>query len=300
MERKSFFFMPLFLALFLLSCGKEEIENIPDGHTLVYFTRDQKITLNGGLMIYLQRQNNPGLRAAKFMQNETDTGLGNIVLPNGNYYFTAVGYTLAGPLAVSGQVYYCGVVNNGEPVLLDGGVRTFDISLGSNSSYDFCSRPVFGPASYINTAPNPDTLMLVNKIWDCTSANPAVPVTGSCVGATAAGAAGSVKVHMVSMRPVGPFNDPFASLEMTKVASSPCLTVTSGVATIGFPFLAPVGNGPASPYFMSVESFNDGACTTLRRNYNFPHGISNPGGSNSGQKALSYVNASNIEIYLQD
>jgi len=298
----SFFLSNILLMSMLIltsSCGDKAIDEIPEGYTRVYFSMPNKAVLNGGVMVYIQNQEIPQILGSAYLSTEYGPAPSNVILKNGPYKFTALGYTLASPqLNQSTQSFYCGFAQNAGTVLLSGGVQAVQIDMAQDNTAGFCSNPIFSTPTYVSGP----QIKYVNKVWACSSATPSTPVTTSCSNAGGASASiGSLKVHLLEYSHDGPPNDPFSHFQIIKnKVVSDCITVNSGEGPILYTFPLPVGNGPLSPYPVLVETFSGASCGTAYNEYLFPHGIGGGGGAPNGNIALSYVNGANVELYFQD
>ena len=127
----------------LISCGRATQEP-PEGFTSVMFSsgQDTRATLNRGVMIY-------ALNLTQGKSRTTSAGSisalnDSMTLPNGEYIFYALGFEATpGPENLNSD-RYCGVSNNGSPILLSGGNAVVNITL---SQTDDCPS-IFGTTAF--------------------------------------------------------------------------------------------------------------------------------------------------------
>lgn len=242
---------PCFLALLLASAGLEGCSDLrskfgrlsPGSVTRVSFRRDggggalwESSTLAGGMMIYAYGEQAGQLRRTILFPGGEDQTAGTTTqLPNGRYYFYAVGATGSG---LTGHLL-CGSASGGNVVNLLGGSQTVSLSLNAAN----CYGADFSPSTSYNHATSG---FLPARFFSCdsTAADASMEaLTGpSTCGSSLKGSLIAQRSFKVYLSSYSTALDAPAAGEMSEGLSSGCIRGS------GMPSFANAFSSPGSYY----------------------------------------------------
>ena len=262
---KNGLFISIFLLLTVFSCSK--------GANKVEVKINNKFSLSsmpGGAMLYIENLD-IGAASSVAITGETHS----VILPNGNWRFTVVGWEDVNPL--SGTMD-CGFTT----ARLDGTSSTVNIDISSAA----CDSLDFNPPGY-RVATNPLELDFV---------------TCKSIGAVASGAddcnsdVGLSKSYRLRILEYD--SAPINNIAMTdKGLSTKCIpgNSTLGMSLTSTNHMLPYGRGDGL-FAYTVEAFSDLNCTAGLRKYFFPRGLANLSAPNS---KVFLTTSPRVRLYLQ-
>lgn len=275
----------LVLGIFVGGCGST-FEKMEDGMTTVTVSGPRRnlnmmetfasprnfwgtaAPLNGGGLIYAVRVGQPNAIGRRIFGPE-----GEVIwtLPNGTYYFYAVGFEQSlGPASTNPRLH-CGVAagDNAGGVTLNGAGRNIEMALESSAvTTGACANPPFNPGptsvSIAVTAPGASTLKFAIFFGD-------------------------------------DFDGRGESEPRHTPMATPCISSISAINLLatGLPSALPYGVGgvPDRPIKFEVLTYTDSICAVPYHRYTFPFGIGSANGVLGRSVFRDGVEAPDLAVY---